>query len=125
MKKTALAEAQWCLNPMLPDSGFSAYQMVFGYNLADLFGWQDGDVDLMFAQDTFLAGQFVQQWKLRMKAQEATLKAIANSKLRRLLAHNKTFNCAAIDVPFMRHRIGRALPDGEPPRKSWRLTKRE
>ena len=31
-------------------------------------------------------------------AQEAALKQVANSKLRRLLAHNKTSNCADIKV---------------------------
>ena len=36
-----------------------------------------------------------------MRAQEATLKEVANSKLRRLLARNKTFNCAEIDVGDM------------------------
>ena len=52
----------------------------------------------MFAQDTSVAGQFAQQWKLRLRAQEATLKEIANSKLRRLLARNKSSNCADIAV---------------------------
>ena len=52
----------------------------------------------MFAQDASLPGQFVQQCKLRLRAQEATLKDIANSNLRRPLAHNKTFNCAEIGV---------------------------
>ena len=33
-----------------------------------------------------------------MMAQEAALKEVANSKLRRLLAHNKTFNCTDIKV---------------------------
>ena len=86
LNKTILAEVQWCLNAMLSASGFSAYQMVFGSNPVDLFGWEDGDEDMMFAQDTTLAAQFVQQWKLRMKAREATLKEIADSKPRRLLA---------------------------------------
>ena len=36
-------------------SGFPAYQMVFGSNPAELFGWADGDEDLTFAQDTSLA----------------------------------------------------------------------
>ena len=75
--------------------------MVFGSNPADCFGWEDGDEDLLFAQDTSLAGQFVQQWKLRMRAQEATLEEVANSKLRRLLARNDTFKCAGIDVGDM------------------------
>ena len=52
----------------------------------------------MFAQDTSISGQFVQQWKLRMKAQEAAMKEIANSKLRRLLAYNKTFECTDIKM---------------------------
>ena len=69
-----LGEVQWRLNAMLSTSGFSAYQMVFGSNPADLFGWDDSEEDLSFAQDTSLAGQFVNQWKLRMRAQEATLK---------------------------------------------------
>ena len=83
---------------MLSASGFSAYQMVFGSNPADLFGWGDSEEDLLFAQDTPLAGQFVNQWKLRMRAQEATLREVANSKLRRILAHNQTFNCAELAV---------------------------
>ena len=36
-----------------------------------------------------------------MKAQAATLREIAHSKLRRLLARNKTFNCAERDVGDM------------------------
>ena len=74
---------------MLSSSGFSAYQMVFGSNPADLFGRDDSEEDLLFAQDTSLAGQFVNQWKPRMRAEEATLKEVANIKLRRLLAYNK------------------------------------
>ena len=59
---------------MLPAGGSSANQMVFGSNPVDMFGWGCGGEDLTFAQDTFLAGQFVQQWRLRVTAQEATLK---------------------------------------------------
>ena len=51
-------------------NGFSAYQMVFGSNPVDLFGWGGKDEDLMFPQDTSVAGQFAQQRKLRMRAQE-------------------------------------------------------
>ena len=101
MNKAILAEAQWRLRAMLSASGFPAYQMVFGSNPADLFGWEDGDEDLMFAQDTSLAGQFAPQWKLRLKAQASTLKEIAKIKLRRLLAQNKTFDCAEINVGDM------------------------
>ena len=52
----------------------------------------DSDDDLLFAQDTSISGQFVHQWQLRIRAQEAALKEIANSKLRRPLAYNKTFD---------------------------------
>ena len=112
---------------MLSASGVSAYQIALGSNPADLFGREDGGEDMMFAQDTALAGQFVNQWKIRAEAQEATRAVIANNKLRWLLAFNKTFNCAEIDVgdmalfhkaqnresSFIRRRTGRtgrALP---------------
>ena len=64
----------------------------------DLDGWDDSEGDLLFAQDTSISGQFVQQWQLRIRAQEAALKEIANSKLRRLLAYDKTFGCVGIKV---------------------------
>ena len=75
--------------------------MVFGSNPVDFVGREHGDGDLLSAKDASLAGQFVQQWKLRMRPQEATLKEVANSKLGRALARNKTFNCAEIDVGDM------------------------
>ena len=54
--KTILSEVQWCLNSMLSASGFLAYQMAFGSNPVDFFGWEDGGEDLLFARDTFLSG---------------------------------------------------------------------
>ena len=69
-----ISEIRFCLNAMLASNGFSAYQMVFGSNPADNFGWGDEDEDLLFAQDTSLSGQFVAQWKLRMMAQEAAIR---------------------------------------------------
>ena len=51
---------------------------------------------MLFDQDTSILGQFAQQWQLRIRAQEAALKEIANSKLRRLLADNNTFSCAVL-----------------------------
>ena len=76
---------------------------------------------LLFAQDTSLAGQFVQQGKLRMRAQEATLKEAPNSKLRRLPARNKTFNCAEIGmgdmVLFYKARNRESLPRWRGPAK--------
>ena len=59
----------------------------------DLCGWGDSDEDLLFARDTSISGQVVQQRQLRIRAQETALEGIANSELRRLLAHNKTFDC--------------------------------
>ena len=101
LSKTILSEVQWCLNAMLSSSGFSAYQMLFGSNPVDFFGWEDGDEDLLYARDTSLAGQFVQQWKLRTRAQKASLKEMASSNLRRLLARKKAFNCAEADIGDM------------------------
>ena len=83
---------------MLATNGFSAYQLVFGSNPADNFGWGDEDEDLLFAQDTSLPGQFVAQWKLRMLAQEAALKEIANSTLLRILAFKNSFDSVDVGV---------------------------
>ena len=93
-----LSEAQFCLNAMLATNGFSAYQMVFGSNSAGNFGWGDEDEDRLFAQDTSLSGQFVAQWKLRMLAQEAASKEIANIKLRRILAFTNPFDSVDVGV---------------------------
>ena len=64
----------------------------------DLYGWDDTDEDLLFVQDASISGQFAQQWQLRIRAQEAALKEIARSKLRRLLACNKIFVCVDVEV---------------------------
>ena len=72
--------------------------MVLGSNPADNFAWGDKDEDLLSAQDTSLSGQFVAQWKLRVMAQEAASKEIANSKLRRNLAANNSFDSAGVRV---------------------------
>ena len=69
-----LAEAKWRLGTLVSGGGFSAYQMVFGTNPADLFGRGDKDGDLTFAQEASLLGRCAQQWGLRMMAQEAALK---------------------------------------------------
>ena len=97
--------------------GFSAYRMVFGSGAVDNFGWGYGDEDLLFLQDASLSRQFVTQWKLRMSAQQAALKEIANGTLRRSLAFNNSFDI--MDV-----RVGdQVLFHRAPPRKSsprWR-----
>ena len=116
------SNAQWRLKTMISAGGFSAYQMVFGPNPLDLFCWENKYEDLMFAQDTSFAGQSVQQWKLRMRAQEAALEKIANRKVRRLLAYNRSFNCTDINagdsVLFFTAHSQRSLPRGTEPAKN-------
>ena len=48
----------------------------------------------MFAQGASLSGQFAQQSKLRMMAQETASKEVASSELRRQPAYSKSPNCA-------------------------------
>ena len=72
--------------------------MVFASNPSGLFWWRGGNSDLEFSQDVSIPGQFVRQLKLRITAQEAALKEIAGSKLRRLLAQNKYRGCADVRV---------------------------
>ena len=64
----------------------------------DLFGWGDTGEDSLFAQDTLVSGQSVQQWTLRMTTQEAALKEVANRRLRRLLALNKSFHRTDVGI---------------------------
>ena len=54
----------------------------------------------MFAQETSLPGQFAQQQKLRAMAQEAAVKEMANSKLRRPWARTRSFKCADVEAVF-------------------------
>ena len=69
------------MNTMLSASGCSAYRIVFGSNPVEQFGRKCQDEDPASAQDISIAGHFVQQWNLRMRAQEATLMEIASRKL--------------------------------------------
>ena len=64
--------------------------MVFGPNPVDLCVWRDDDSDSESAQDLSISGHCAHLWKLGMMTQEATLKGTADSKLRRLLARNKS-----------------------------------
>ena len=73
-------------------------QMEFRSHPADFFGWAGDDEDLLFSKNTSLYRQFARQRELRKRAQEAALKEVAKSKLRRLLAYNKSFNCADIAI---------------------------
>ena len=47
------AEVQCRLNAPIPAGRYSAYQLVFGSNPADPFGWDDKDEDVISAQDSF------------------------------------------------------------------------
>ena len=65
--------------PCFQQGGFlRTYQMASGSNPVDLFGWEDDKEDLLFSQDTSLTGQLAQKWELRMLAQGAALKEVAN-----------------------------------------------
>ena len=70
----------WCLNSPVSAGGYSAYQLVFGSNPVDIFGWGGDDEGMLFAQDTAPSAQSASLWKLRMVAR----KEVANGKLRRL-----------------------------------------
>ena len=96
--RQSTAEVQWRLKALISGCGCSASQLVSGSKPADLLGWGDRGEGLFFAQDASLVGQLARQWKSRMMAQEAALKEVANIKLRRLLAHNKSFRCADVRV---------------------------
>ena len=76
----------------------SPLRLVFGSSPADLSGWDDQEEDLLSPQDTPASEQFAQQWQLRMMPQEAALKEVANIKLRRLPAYNKTSNCTDVAI---------------------------
>ena len=58
--KQILEEGRWRPTALISGGGFSAYQLVFGSNPADLVRWEAKDEDLTFAQETSLSGQFVQ-----------------------------------------------------------------
>ena len=72
--------------------------MASGSDPADLFEWEDKDAHLLFAQDVSQSGRFAQQWKLRMMAQGAALKKVANNKLPRLLVCTEFFNCTNVQI---------------------------
>ena len=79
---STLSELQWLPSTLPTARGYSAWQVVLNSNPAGIFGWGADDEDLVSAQDTLLSGRFVQRWRLRMIAQEASLKEVANSKPR-------------------------------------------
>ena len=60
--------------------------------------WEEKDEAVTLADDTSLSGQFAQHWKLRIMAQEAALKEIADGRLRRALAFNESFSRADVKI---------------------------
>ena len=70
------------LNAIISGGGFSATPV-------DLSGWDAKGEDLLSAQDTSLTGQ---------SAQEAASEDVASSKLRSLLACNKSFKCTGVQI---------------------------
>ena len=49
--KQILTVAQWCLGTVISGGGLSDYRAVFGPNPVDLYGWEDKDEYLTFAQE--------------------------------------------------------------------------
>ena len=96
--RAALRETQYCGNAMLNHGGFSAYQLAFGPNTVDLYSWEDDDRDLDFAENISVSSQSVLRWKLRVMAQGAMSKGMANSKLRRILGHDRTFGSTDVEI---------------------------
>ena len=96
--KRISTEAQYCLETTLISRGSSAYHLVFASPPADPYARRDDDGDPMSAQQTSVSGQSVQRWKLRLIAQEAALNVLADSNVRRLLAHNRSSDCTAVKV---------------------------
>ena len=80
--KAALGEIQYCVIIVLSNGGLSAFQPVFGSDPVDMFSWGDDDRDLGRAQKASVSSQFSLRWKLRIMAEEATLREMANGKLR-------------------------------------------
>ena len=99
--KQIFSEIQWRRKTLVAAGGFSAYQAILwicGCDPVDLYGWEGQDEDLAFAQGTSLSGQLVQQWELRMMAQEAALEEIAASGVRRSLAFKKPCTCTDVEI---------------------------
>ena len=53
---------------------------------------------MLVAQETTPSEQLAQHSGLRIMAKEAAFTEVASSKLRRLLAHNESFSCAALKI---------------------------
>ena len=93
-----IAAGQCYANTTLSTNGFSAYQMVCCRNPVEDFCWGSEDEELLFAQGMSLSGQFVASRKLRMLSQEVAIREFSNSKLRRILPFNTSFDSVAVRV---------------------------
>ena len=96
--RQAPSEVQKSLITDISAGGYSANQLVFGSSPVDLFGWDERDGDLLFAQDTSSSGHFAQLWKLGKLAQEACPEGVAKSKLRRFPAYSNPFNSTDVKI---------------------------
>ena len=83
----------------MPSRGiFPAYGLAFGSNPVEQHAWQSDYSDRDFAQEASIPEKPDQRWRRRIAAKEDALEEIARKKLRRLLAHNRTFDYADAKV---------------------------
>ena len=54
-KERITTEPQYCFSNLIHSSGYSAHQMVFGSNPANLYEWGDDDEDLTFALEASIS----------------------------------------------------------------------
>ena len=66
--------------------------------MVNLYSQQDTGANLDFVQNTSATSHFTPRWKLGVMAQGAMLKGMANSKLRRILDRDQSFECTGIRV---------------------------
>ena len=88
--RAILDEVQFCLDTMLDHDGFSACQIVFDSNSAELHPWQDDKAGPGSVRSTPISRQFTSQWKLREMAEEAMLITVRNGRLRRVSDRSHT-----------------------------------
>ena len=93
-----LNEISYCLNSTLNHGGFSSYRLVLGSNPVELFSWDCNDHDRDFVQNTLVSSQFTLQRKLRVTAQQAMLRGMANGNLGSFVDRNRTFNTSDIAI---------------------------
>ena len=96
--KRILSEVQYCLDTLLPASGFPIYRIISGSDSGAPFTRVGDGEDLLITQDLSLLGNLAQQCKLRVMAQEDASQGTGDGRLRGLMAYNKSLNCAGAKV---------------------------